>query len=808
MSAIDTILSSLIKPIIAAQCKPAQIDGEIRLAGLKAPVEVRRDDKGVPHIYAQDQLDVFYAQGFVHAQERLWQMEFNRRMLAGRLSEILGPLTLQLDRWMRTLTMRRVAEFEVGLYDEFSTAILQAYADGINASIAHGPTPIEFKLIKHQPEPWIIADTLAWVKMMAWSLSVNWEMELLRARFIDRFGIELAAELEMPHLERWQYTIPPGSDFSNLDTSALARAARARPFAGPSPYDGLGSNNWVLSGKRTDSGQPLLANDMHLQLTIPAIWYENHLVCDQFEVTGVTFPGIPGVISGHSQHVAWGFTNGFPDVQDLYIERLRKTDDGKVQAEYNGQWEDAKILHETIRVKGAESVVEEVVITRHGPVINSLSPDFIGETPVALRWTALDPDTMVQGVIGMISARNCSEFHQALAHWATPCQNVVYADTQGNIAFTWPGKIPRRKKGDGRVPVPGWTDEYEWVGYIPFECLPHLVNPAQGYIATANNRTFADDYPVDIPIQPISGDRLQRINELLEAKPTIDIEYIKQMQYDQVSTSAREVVRHLKILQPDESYDAASTAALQRLQGWDGTLAADSIAAGIYQSFIRHLVSQMVLKRFNQLQASASAETSEDLVERFIGKGPTPVLQEAGIYGEFFLPWLTYQLDRPDSPWFRPEGESIFEDLVRSALQSSVEELKEKFGPDEKNWAWGKIHAFTFKHLMGSNKLVAPLLNRGPILLGGDFTTVWATGSSFYQLVGEAVIGPPYRMIVDLGNLDNSWSILTPGQSGIPKSPHYDDQIGDWMNKGYHRMLFSRDAVVKNTRHIQQLNPA
>ncbi len=803
----NSILSSLLKPLIAAQCRLPQVDGEIRLAGLKAPVEVRRDHKGVPHIYAGNTLDTFYAQGFIHAQERLWQMEFNRRLVAGRLSEMLGTLTLPLDRWMRTLTMRRVAEFEVSLYDAASTALLQAYADGVNAFINQGPAPIEFKLIRHKPEPWIIADILAWVKMMAWSLSVNWEMELLRAKFIDRFGSELAAELEAPHLERWQYTIPPGSDFSSLDVTALERARSARPFTGPSPYEGLGSNNWVISGARSATGKPLLANDMHLALGIPAIWFENHLVCDEFNITGVTFPGIPGVIAGHNQHVAWGFTNGFPDVQDLYIEHLRTTDSGKVQAEYNGQWEEVRTLRETIHVKGAESVVEEVLVTRHGPVINKLSPDFIGETPLALRWTALDPDTMVQGVINMIRARNCAEFHLALTHWTTPCQNVVYADTAGDIAFTWPGKIPQRKNGDGRLPVPGWTDEYEWTGYIPYDCLPHLVNPPQGFIATANNRTFADDYPIDIPIQPINGDRLQRIYELIESNPSIDIEYIKKMQFDQVSTSAREILRHLRSLKSDDRYDEHMKSALNHLLKWDGTLAPDSIAAGIYQSFIRHMVSYMVFTRFSQVEATSPAAETSDLVERFMGKGPTPILGETSLYGEFFLPWLTYQLDHQDSPWFHQEGGEKFEDFVRFAIQSAVEELQEKFGDDELNWTWGKIHEFTFKHLMGSNQMVASFLNRGPIPLGGDFTTVWATGSSFHQLTGEAVIAPPFRMIVDLGDLDNSWGILTPGQSGIPRSPHYDDQIDDWLKKGYHRLLFSRDEVVKNTKKLLTLIP-
>ena len=528
MSPAHTVLGPIVQAALRwlSRRRLPQTAGTLRLPGLEAAVEVVRDRWGVPHIYAESTHDLMVAQGFVHAQDRLWQMDFQRRLVAGRLAEVLGAVAAPVDRWFRTIGMRRVAEQEVSLIDAGVRADLEAYAAGVSSRIARGRLPVEFTLLRYRPEPWTVADTLSWIKMMSWDLSVNWETELLRARLIARLGPERAAELEPEYFACWPRVVPPGVEYSAIGSAALRRAGAARPLAGPSAREGLGSNNWALAGSRTTTGAPILANDMHLQMGMPCIWYENHLAGGDLDVTGVTFPGIPGVISGHNGHVAWGFTNGFPDVQDLYVERLRRTDDGRVQYEYRGEWLDAQVVREEIRVKGGGTVVEQVVITRHGPIINGLAPDLAGEQPLALRWTSLEPDRMVEGLHGMSRAKNCLEFREALRDWTAPVQNTVYADTEGNIAYSFPGKVPIRARGDGRVPVPGWTGEYEWTGYIPYEELPHLYNPPQGYIATANNRVVDEAYPYHIGLEHCTGDRAQRIVELIEARDKVDLSSI------------------------------------------------------------------------------------------------------------------------------------------------------------------------------------------------------------------------------------------------------------------------------------------
>jgi penicillin amidase len=802
------------------------MDGEIHLKGLNAPVEILRDNWGVPHIYAEDLHDLFFAQGYIHAQERMWQMDFNRRLVAGRLSEILGSLSLPLDRWIRILTMRRVAEFEVELLSGEVKEILQAYADGINTFITQGRLPIEFTLLRYKPEPWIVADTLSWIKMMSWNLSVNWEAEILRSQLLSRLGPELAAELEPPYLQRWPYIIPPGSDYSQIGEIALERARSARPFTGPSPYEGLGSNNWVLSGSRTNTGKPLLANDMHLTISSPAIWYENHLVAENINAMGVIFPGIPGVIAGHNGHVAWGFSNGFPDVQDLYMERLRRNSDGSIQAEYNGNWEAARILKETIAVKGDNPVTEEVIITRHGPIINSLAPDFTGEQPLALRWTSLEPDTMIQGFFEMLNASNCQEFQQALRHWTAPTQNVVFADTSGNIAYTFPGKIPIRAKGNGRFPVPGWNDEYEWSGYIPYENLPHLENPPQGYVVTANNQTVSDDYPIRIDLEPISGDRAQRIAEMiLDSKlrngvEKIDIPFIQKMHFDQLSPSARTVARYIGQLKLDRSANHPQTeleGVIHLIKDWDGELSVNSPAAAIYQVFIRKIIRLMLSDKLDLSEKSPSTEQSayesqkeksDLMIDRFMGKGPTPIIAETGLFGERWLPWLTHQFEDPDSHWFDIGNGEKRDDIIRLALRASIEELKASLGQNISDWTWGNLHKLTFNHpLAGGGKSLEALFNRGPFPIGGDQTTIWATGASYYDLETSHIIGPPYRMIIDLNDLNNSISVLAPGQSGNPSSIHYDDQIDSWFKKGYHPMLISRQDIEEKANNRLKLIP-
>ena len=761
--------------------------------GIESPVEIIRDRWGVPHIYAQNAQDLLFAQGFVHAQDRLWQMDFQRRLVAGQLSEVLGAETIEVDRWMRIIGMHRVAEKEVPLLSEDETALLQAYTAGVNARIQAGRLPLEFALLRYRPRPWTLADSLSWSKMLSWTLSVNWESELIRARLIDRLGPERAAELEPPYPGDPSLIIPPGVDYSTLGTVAQDRATVSRPFVGPAAHQGLGSNNWVLAGERTTTGRPLLANDMHLLMSAPAIWYENHLHGGGWHVSGTTFPGIPGIVAGHNEHVAWGFTNGFADVQDLYLEKSRQSENGRLQFLTPEGWQDATLIPETIEVRGQEPVTETVIVSRHGPIINSLAPDLAGDQPLALRWTSLEPRPMFSALFGMNLAHDCGEFRQALNRWAAPVQNVVYADTAGDIAYTLAGLIPLRAGGDGRVPVPGWTDEYEWTGYIPFVELPHLWNPSQNYIVTANNRVADDHYPHWLSADYCQGDRAQRIVELLAATPQHSLESIQRMQQDQLSPTARAVAA---ILAQHKTADPELQTIIDLFKEWDGHLAAGSAAAAVYQVFMRQAIRVLLEEKLG------------DATLYYAGKGPTPLLMDRSILAHRSWEWLAQVLAEPDSHWFQTSQLQGRQAVLDHILQATRQSLIEKLGPDMADWRWDKLHQLTLAHTLGRATPLDKLFNRGPYPLGGDHNTVWASGANAFDLDSNNVVGPPFRLIADLSDWNQTLGVLAPGQSGQVGSPHYSDQVEDWLHGRYHPMPFDRPAVEKVARDRLWLRPA
>jgi len=766
--------------------------GSLKMKGLSAPVEILRDHWGIPHIYARTTADVIFAQGFVHAQERLWQMDFNRRLVAGRLSEILGPVSVPLDRWMRTLTMRRVAEGEVEILDDESRQILETYAAGVNACMAREPLPLEFRLLNFKPEPWIPADSLAWVKMMCWNLCVNWETEILRARLIAKLGAETASSLEPSVPPEWVRVIPPGVDYSCIGTEALKRAAEVRQFTGPAGRQGIGSNNWVLSGSRTNTGMPILANDMHLGMTAPSIWYQNHLSGGDLHVTGLSFPGLPLVIAGHNEQLAWGFTNGFPDVQDLYMEHLRKTPEGKTEYEFCGNWYEADVKREEIKVKDAAPEIEEVIITRHGPVINLLIEGEGMELPLALRWTALDKANTVKAVIDMNRAESCEAFREALRGWLYPTQNTVYADRQGNIGYSYPGNIPIRAKGNGAVPSPGWTGEYEWTGYIPYEELPHMFNPAPGYIASANNRVVDDGYPYWVSPDFCTSGRARRIVEMIKEKGILSVADVRNMHMDQVSIVAREAMRGLEGIDSD---DPELAPVFQLFRGWDGNLSATGPQSAVYEVFMRQLIVLVTTPKLGEL------------APRYAGKGPTPVLAEGSMFGEHSREWLMLTLSNPQSPWWDAEDGRTRTDLICRAMRETVDILKKTCGLKMEDWNWGKIHSLTFGHPLGSVKPLDRIFNRGPYPIGGDGDTIWASGINRFDLGERDMVGPPFRFIADLSDWNNSLGMLVPGQSGHPASTHYDDNIAGWFKGEYHLMLFDRERVLANTTSALVLKP-
>ncbi len=782
----NPLLENLSRLAVLADCwlfrrpQPRR-SGELRLPGLTAPVEVLRDKWDAAHIYAQNKEDLFFAQGFIHAQERLFQMDFQRRIVAGRLSEILGEVSLPLDRWMRTLTMYRRAEQEAAAFTGEYRPLFEKYVAGVNAFIASGPLPMEMRLLGYHPEEWSIADSIAWGKMLAWDLSVNWDTEIIRSHLVNKIGAEKAALLEPPYLDHWPIIIANKEELFSPGKTALHRAESARRFTGPRASEGLGSNNWVLHGDRTTSGKPILANDMHLAMGIPSLWYENHLAAEDLDISGISFAGIPGIMQGHNQQVAWGFTNGFSDVQDLFIEHLR-VEDGKTQYEYQGQWLDALVLDEVIRVKDSRPVTESVIITQHGPIINLLSPDLCGEEPLALCWTALREDAPLSALFKMNAARSCDEFREALRDWTAPTQNTVYADKQGNIGYTLAGRIPLRIKGDGRLPVPGWTGAYEWNGYIPFEESPHMNNPQKGYVATANNKVVNDDYPYYLGLDVGMGNRCQRIEEMIGKIERHSVEDIGRMQIDQVSITARTIGGILGKLNTEND---ALKPVLERFTNWDGFLKSTSPEAAIYEVFIHFLISRLLKPSLG------------DLAEHYAGKGLTPVIKPSNMLGDHSRKWLLSIIGDPSNPWWTSEEGLMREDHMTAALLETVAYLKTTCGPNIEDWQWGKIHQITFSHSLGSVKPLDKLLNRGPFPMGGDVDTIWMTHASMYQIRNSTFVGPQFRFIGDLENWNNSRGVLVPGQSGHPASKHYHDGITPWLAGQYHPMLYDRAEVMK-----------
>jgi len=816
------LLLSLLGPILPfflrKRCIHSlpHIEGVITLKGLNSRVEIIRDRWGIPHIRALDMHDLLYAQGFVHAQDRLWQMDFDRRVVSGKLSEIFGKRTLDVDRWMRTLGLRRAAEGDWRHLGCPMRLELEAYSEGVNAYIASGQFPIEFRLLRYHPVLWSPVDTLSWNKMMSWGLSGNWESELIRKHLKQTLGEDGEKELESVCYDLWPTIIP-----KHYRSSAQQKNTQGRPFTGPGLQDGIGSNCWVVAGSRTRGGKPLLANDMHLMLVLPSIWYENHLTCGDYDITGITAPGVPNIITGHNGHVAWGYTAGNSDVQDLYIEHI-SIDKGKtIRYEYRGKWQFATVHNETIGVRGGKSESERVVVTRHGPLINGLTPGLSGEKPLSLRWAAFENDSTPRAVYEMLRARSCSELHQALRHWTTPNVSVLYADIEGNIGYSLAGKIPIRRKGKGRVPVPGWSGEYEWEGFIPFEELPHLSNPVEGYIVSANNRVAGNDYPYYLGTEYCIGDRAQRITEMLTARSStagmlpaqerLDMEYMKAMQKDLLSPSARRILRYLKPFIP-KSVGAVPEVVL--LNDWDGALDSASAAAGFYQVFVRCLLELLLSEKFNEL-ADRNGGPSHNglpecsaLIDHCMGKGVNPVIASQSMFIWHSLEWLQEVLSMKSASSCDSLNHERIGDLILAAFRRARDVLARSAGPDMKQWSWGRFHTLTFLHPLGQVKPLGRFFNRGPLPIGGDGTTIWASNSNMHDLSTGTIIGPPYRSIIDLGALDDSLGALVPGQSGNPASTHYDDQIDAWFNGEYHPLLYSTGRVDEDMGARLELIPA
>lgn len=775
------------------------IQGAIELDCLDETVSVKRDRHGVPHITASSEADLFRAQGYIHAQDRIWQMEQIRRTARGLLSEIFGEAALPADRFIRTIGLWRSAkeEFET-LYEE-ELRVLEWYCQGVNEYIQgrKGRLAAEFSLLRYIPEPWSPVDTLALAKFVGWSMSLNWERELFRHLLVQRLGPQAAAEMEVISGESHQailHELPQGEEQAALiGAEALLREMeRVRSYV-PQIQAGQGSNCWSVSGRLTESGRPLLCNDPHLQISMPCALYEQHLTCPEFEAAGAIFPGSPGIIFGHNEHLAWGITNACTDVQDLYMEKVH-SEDADLVAGGDG-WESLTIRREIVPVKGRTQPVPLTVReSRHGPLISDLVPELQG-APLSLRWAGRDAGHTIKCILSLLKATDCAEGEAAFLEWNTPTLNLSFADTSGDISFALTGRHPKRRAGFGLTPSPGWTEDAEWQGFVPGEELPRIRNPESGLIVHANNRTEALPegrwFGADFDPGYRAGRILGRLHELREPS----VSEMERLQQDVFSGLARELVPEIVRY---EFGDPLERQALQELADWDYRLNPESKASTIY-----HYVSC-------QLMEIVLSERLGDLYERFMGYSFSPLAVDSG----FRLGALGFILKllqtESSSHWYGTDEDGAArnrEQLVRCAVNLAMQRVRAERGVASRKWEWGRIHQIRFVHLMGSVFILKPLLNRGPFPLGGDSSTPMMAASPMDSPGGLVCVAPAYRAVMDVGNWDAMESVIPTGQSGHPVSRMYDDQIGMWREGAYHSMPFSSEAVDEAARFVLELQP-
>lgn len=797
------------------------LSGRLQVSGLVEEVEVLRDAYGIPHIYAANEHDLAMAQGYIEAQDRFWQMDFWRHIGSGRLSEMFGESQLETDIFLRTLGWARVVEEELETIDPDTLSMLQAYADGVNAYLAQnkgGAISLEYAILglltpDYVPEPWVPLHSLTWAKVMAWDLGANMDDEIRNAVLLARIGPERLADFNPPYPAQHPLIVSAEENLAEGGATAAADGA-VSPLALPGlgrlmaqienlhaltggGFEGIGSNNWVISGERTASGKPLLANDMHLGIQMPSIWYEIGLHCRplsadcDLNVVGFSFPGIPAVVVGHNADIAWGVTNLGPDVQDIYLEKINP--DNPDQYLVYGEWVDMLLVEETIQVAGAEPVQITVRYTRHGPLLSDVDPELAALGPIlgesderyalSMQWTALAPGTIVEALVKLDRAKNWEQFRAALHYWDTPAQNFVYADREGNIGYQSTGRIPQRATGDGSFPVAGWTDDYEWLGFIPFDALPRSYNPEKGFIVSANNAVVGDDYPYFITGGWDYGYRANRIVELLSGDSSVTAEDIATIHGDNYNASAARYLPLLKALEGmDEDWPAER---LEVFDGWDLQDNLDSAPAALYNAFFRHLV----LNTFG-----------DELPEGWI----------PGSARAYML--LENLASDPNNAWWDDARTSIAEtrdDILKRAFAAGVAEIELLLGTDPAKWRWGDLHTASFVNSTLGQSGIAPieaLFNRGPFPTSGNGPAVNATSwkvSAGYEVTWI----PSERLIVDLDDLDASLAVHPTGQSGHAFHPNYIDMPELWRLIDYHPLPWTPAAVEASAVHRLLLVP-
>ncbi len=744
--------------------------------GVEEPVNIYYDDYGTPHIYAEKDADLFFAQGYAHANDRLFQMDLMRRMVSGSLTEIVGGAQegmVEDDIFHRTVGFRRAAEKNLDEISERTLDMLDAYAAGVNAYIEENKDdlPPEFVLFDYVPEDWAPVDSMVITKLIAWGLGGNMETELFLFALAGEIGedSDKFADILPTYLEYG----PKGVEgaLSAKDVEGATELMELSRNAGlGDEIAGLGSNNWAISGEHTETGGALLASDMHLPMDLPSIWFKNHLVVPgELKVTGVMFPGVPGVVAGYNEHIAWAETNLGPDVMDLYKIDFHEEDPHKYR--YDDDWLEAEVIKEVIEVRGEEDIELEILETKHGPVISG-AVDM--DTDLSLKWTGLEGTTEADALKGMMEATNFDEFREAMRNWEVPAQNFIYADVEGNIGYLGNGKFPIRsdaheEAGNGLLPVPGWSSDYEWEGFVDMDEVPSLYNPPEGKIATANHRIVDEDYPHFLTHEWSHPSRAMSILKHLEEMDDYTLEDMKEIQSSFYNYQAKMVMPELiaALQEASEDMDSMEKEALEVLQEWgeDPVDEVDDPAPAIfwhfYSTFLHNIFADQV---------------SEELMEKAYGY--TALLQ---VIDQKII-----------------EGESVWVDdidgLIQDSFAEAIADLGEEMGGDLQDWEWGHIHTITFKHHIGED-VSARDYNRGPKPVGGSLATPANMGfTPTAEMPYEVWISAPYRYLIDLSNHE-AYDSLAIGNSGHIRSEHYDDQMELWLEMDYVEMLFEREDI-------------
>lgn len=754
--------------------------------GLKKPVVVYRDSYAVPHIFADSEEDLYRVVGYVMAQDRLWQMDLLRRVTTGRLSELFGNIALDTDILMRSL---RIPEKSMMILSNSDTKVkqaLEAFADGVNLYIREHESnlPPEFTLLRYKPEKWEPIHSVNLVGYMAWGLTMGWSAESLLQELGQRVNKEKFKDM-IPDNTIHQTVVFP--DYKQNPVTETEKDLRSMLLERSDQLVDLGlgvfngSNNWAVSGKKSLTGKPILANDMHLELSAPALWYQVHqkvLVENGLDVTGVILPGQPFVISGHNNRIAWGMTNLMVDDIDFYKENI--SPDNPNQYKFNGTWRSMIIKKEKFRIKKSEVIEKELRFTHRGPVISDFRKRN-GEI-ISMHWIGNEMSNELRSVYLLNHAKNWEDFRDSLKTFISISQNFVYADVDGNIGLQTGGGIPIRK-GNGIDLQRGDTDEYDWTGFVPFEELPYSYNPESGYVSSANNRTVNNDYKYYISSWFDIPNRIDRIREMLESKEKLGVDDFEKMQADFKSKHVEHFLGDiLNILKQDNAWSDHERKAIKILSNWDGTLKKSSSAAVIFEKMYLVMIKHLV-----------KGELGNELYKKFIG---SKLLVENLILNVW---------KNKESAWLK---DMSFEKWIKSSFKETIEFLRSKYGSNPDTWQWGKIHRVLLKHPLGSVKWLDKLFhfNIGPYGVGGSYHTVCPYNYSFRDpFISE--FGASQRHVYSTADWDSSATVIPTGISGIPSSSHYSDQVRLYLGNKYHEDMFSKEEIVKKAKYKCMFTP-